>query len=124
MAERDAWKLSKEKGLDLVVVNPVMVVGPLLQPSVNPSLYHIIKLVSGTAKNYPNTVLAYVHVIDVATAHILAYETPSASGQRYLCAQSVLHRGDVAHTLAKFFPDSNVPTKYVYNLYLLPCYNY
>lgn len=112
MAEREAWKLSKEKGVDMVAVNPVMVVGPLLQPSVNPSLFHIIKLVSGSAKTYPNTVLAYVHVKDVVTAHILAFETPSASG-RYLCAQAVLHRGDVAHTLAKFFPDSNVPTKYV-----------
>ncbi|XAR50476.1 Cinnamoyl-CoA reductase [Bertholletia excelsa] len=110
VAEQAAWDIAKEKGVDLVVVNPVLVVGPLLQPAVNASIIHILKYLNGSTKNYINAVQGYVHVEDVARAHILVYETPSASG-RYLCAESVLHRGDVVEILAKFFPEYPIPLK-------------
>ncbi|XP_016649097.1 PREDICTED: cinnamoyl-CoA reductase 1-like isoform X2 [Prunus mume] len=110
VAEQTAWEEAKEKGVDLVVVNPVLVLGPLLQPTVNASIIHILKYLTGSAKTYANAVQAYVHVRDVALAHILVYETPSASG-RYLCGESVLHRGDVVEILAKFFPEYPIPTK-------------
>ncbi|XP_048234157.1 cinnamoyl-CoA reductase 1 isoform X2 [Ricinus communis] len=110
VAEQAAWEEAKEKGLDLVVVNPVLVLGPLLQPTINASIIHILKYLTGSAKTYANYVQAYVHVKDVALAHILVYETPSASG-RYLCAESVLHRGEVVEILAKFFPEYPIPTK-------------
>ncbi|KAJ8452865.1 hypothetical protein Cgig2_014628 [Carnegiea gigantea] len=110
VAEQAAWEVAKEKGVDLVVVCPVLVLGPILQSSVNASIIHILKYLTGSAKTYANSVQAYVHVKDVALAHILVYETPTASG-RYLCAESVLHRGDVCEILAKFFPEYPVPTK-------------
>ncbi|KAH7547474.1 hypothetical protein FEM48_Zijuj01G0313900 [Ziziphus jujuba var. spinosa] len=110
VAEHAAWEVAKEKEVDLVVVNPVLVLGPLLQPTINASIIHILKYLTGSAKTYANSVQAYVHVRDVALAHILVFETPSASG-RYLCAESVLHRGDVVEILAKFFPEYPIPTK-------------
>lgn len=110
VAEKAAWDEAKEKGVDLVVINPVLVLGPLLQPTVNASVLHILKYLTGSAKTYANSVQAYVHVKDVALAHILLYETPSASG-RYLCAESVLHRGEVVEILAKLFPEYPIPTK-------------
>ncbi|CAB4272945.1 unnamed protein product [Prunus armeniaca] len=110
VAEQTAWEEAKEKGVDLVVVNPVLVLGPLLQPTVNASIIHILKYLTGSAKTYANSVQAYVHVRDVALAHIMVYETPSASG-RYLCGESVLHRGDVVEILAKLFPEYPIPTK-------------
>ncbi|KAH8512781.1 hypothetical protein Peur_056707 [Populus x canadensis] len=110
VAEQAAWDMAKEKGVDLVVVNPVLVLGPLLQPTVNASIVHILKYLTGSAKTYANSVQAYVHVRDVALAHILVFETPSASG-RYLCSESVLHRGEVVEILAKFFPEYPIPTK-------------
>ncbi|KAF8400533.1 hypothetical protein HHK36_013832 [Tetracentron sinense] len=110
VAEQAAWDVSKEIGVDLVVVNPVLVLGPLLQPTVNASIVHVLKYLTGSAKTYANSVQAYVHVRDVALAHILVFETPSASG-RYLCAESVLHRGDVVEILVKFFPEYPIPTK-------------
>ncbi|XP_055828358.1 cinnamoyl-CoA reductase 1 [Solanum dulcamara] len=110
VAEKTAWDESREKGVDLVVINPVLVLGPLLQPTVNASVLHILKYLTGSAKTYANSIQAYVHVKDVALAHILLYETPSASG-RYICAESVLHRGDVVEILAKFFPEYPIPTK-------------
>ncbi|KAK4413994.1 Cinnamoyl-CoA reductase 1 [Sesamum alatum] len=110
VAEQAAWETAKELGVDLVVINPVLVLGPLLQPTVNASVLHILKYLTGSAKTYANSVQAYVHVKDVALAHILLFETPSASG-RYLCAESVLHRGEVVEILAKFFPEYPIPTK-------------
>ncbi|KMT01051.1 hypothetical protein BVRB_9g223090 [Beta vulgaris subsp. vulgaris] len=110
VAEQAAWEVAKEKGVDLVVVCPVLVLGPILQSSINASIIHILKYLTGSAKKYVNSVQAYVHVKDVALAHILVYENPSASG-RFLCAESVLHRGDVCEILAKFFPEYPVPTK-------------
>ncbi|KAH7564652.1 hypothetical protein JRO89_XS09G0002100 [Xanthoceras sorbifolium] len=80
------------------------------RPTVNASIIHILKYLTGSAKTYANSVQAYVHVRDVALAHILVYEAPAASG-RYLCAESVLHRGDVVEILAKFFPEYPIPLK-------------
>ena len=110
VAEQAAWETAKEKGVDLVVITPVLVLGPLLQSTVNASIVHILKYLTGSAKTYANSVQAYVHVRDVALAHILVFENPSASG-RYLCAGSVLHRGEVVEILAKFFPKYPIPTK-------------
>lgn len=111
MAEQAAWEAAKERGVDLVVVNPVLVLGPFLQATVNASIVHVLKYLTGSAKTYANSVQAYVHVKDVAMAHFLVYENPSASG-RYLCAESVLHRGDIVQILSKLFPEYPIPTKY------------
>ncbi|XP_042519017.1 cinnamoyl-CoA reductase 1-like [Macadamia integrifolia] len=110
VAEQAAWETAKERGVDLVVVIPVLVLGPLLQPSINASVVHVLKYLAGSAKTYVNSVQAYVDVRDVALAHILVLEAATASG-RYLCAESVLHRGDVVEILAKLFPEYPVPTK-------------
>ncbi|KAK1288830.1 Cinnamoyl-CoA reductase 1 [Acorus calamus] len=110
VAERAAWETAEEKGVDLVVVNPVLVLGPLLQPTVNASIVHVLKYLTGSAKTYANSIQAYVDVRDVALAHVLVFETPSASG-RYICAESVLHRGDVVDILVKLFPEYPIPTK-------------
>ncbi|KAL0415425.1 UNVERIFIED_CONTAM: Cinnamoyl-CoA reductase 1 [Sesamum latifolium] len=110
VAEQAAWDSAEEFGVDLVVINPVLVLGPLLQPTVNASVLHILKYLTGSAKTYANSIQAYVHVKDVALAHILLFETPAASG-RHLCAESVLHRGEVVEILAKFFPEYPIPSK-------------
>ncbi|KAK1557945.1 hypothetical protein Q3G72_034600 [Acer saccharum] len=110
VAEQAAWAEAKERGVDLVTVIPVMVLGPLLQPYVNGSNVHILKYLNGSVKTYANSVQAYVHVKDTALAHILVYEKPEASG-RYICAKSVLHRGEVVEILTKLFPEYPIPTK-------------
>nr|GEW69738.1 bifunctional polymyxin resistance protein, ArnA [Tanacetum cinerariifolium] len=110
LAEQAAWGEAKARGVDLVVVIPVLVTGPLLQPTVNDSIIHILKYLTGSAKTYANSVQAYVDVRDVALAHILLFETPSASG-RYICTESVLHRGELVEILANFFPQYPIPTK-------------
>lgn len=110
VAEQSAWDIAKENQVDLVVVNPVVVLGPLLQPTINASTIHILKYLNGAAKTYVNATQSYVHVKDVALAHLLVYETNSASG-RYICCETALHRGEVVEILAKYFPEYPLPTK-------------
>nr|CAB3481078.1 unnamed protein product [Digitaria exilis] len=110
VAEQAAWDAARQRGVDLVVVNPVLVVGPLLQPTVNASIAHIIKYLDGSARTFANAVQAYVDVRDVADAHLRVFESPTASG-RHLCAERVLHREDVVRILAKLFPEYPVPTR-------------
>nr|ALG76005.1 cinnamoyl-CoA reductase [Miscanthus sacchariflorus] len=110
VAEQEAWDAARQRGVDLVVVNPVLVVGPLLQPTVNASIAHVVKYLDGSARTFANAVQAYVDVRDVADAHLRVFESPRASG-RYLCAERVLHREDVVRILAKLFPEYPVPTR-------------
>ena len=110
VAEQAAWELAKERKLDLVVINPSLVLGPLLQSAVNASTWHIAKYLDGSVQTYTNASQAYVHVRDVADAHARAYEMPDAHG-RYLCAGRTLHRAEVCRILAKFFPEYPVPMR-------------
>ena len=47
LAEEAAWKFVKEKGIDMVTINPAMVIGPLLQPTLNTSAAVIGRLFNG-----------------------------------------------------------------------------
>ena len=47
LAEDAAWKFVKEKGIEMVAINPAMVIGPLLQPTLNTSSAAILNLING-----------------------------------------------------------------------------
>ena len=46
-AEKEAWRVAKESGMDLVVVNPSFVVGPLLAPQPTSTLLMILAITKG-----------------------------------------------------------------------------
>ncbi|KAJ0714408.1 putative NAD-dependent epimerase/dehydratase, NAD(P)-binding domain superfamily [Helianthus annuus] len=108
LAEEAAWKYVKEKVIDMVTINPAMVIGPLLQPTLNTSARAIFNLIN--ASTYSNITVGCVHVKDVANAHILAFETPSASG-RYCMAESVVHFSELVEILHKHYPSFKLPDK-------------
>ena len=49
LAEDAAWKFAKEKAIDIVTINPTVVIGPLLQPTLNTSAGAILNLINGTS---------------------------------------------------------------------------
>ncbi|KAJ7531607.1 hypothetical protein O6H91_14G050700 [Diphasiastrum complanatum] len=110
LAEKAAWDFAKENNLHMVTINPAMVLGRLLQPTLNTSSEAILTLLNGTSKTYPNAALGWVGVKDVVNAHILAYEDVGAFG-RYLCVERVVHYSDIANLLSKMYPEYDVPTK-------------
>ncbi|GER46023.1 NAD(P)-binding Rossmann-fold superfamily protein [Striga asiatica] len=109
VAEEAAWKFVKEKGIDLVTICPPMVIGPLLQPTLNTSCEAILNLANG-AETYPNSTYGWVNVKDVALAHILAFENPSANG-RYLTVERVAHYSEIVEIMRQIYPELPIPTK-------------
>ncbi|PWA79400.1 bifunctional polymyxin resistance protein, ArnA [Artemisia annua] len=109
LAEDAAWKFAEEKGLDLVTINPAMVIGPLLQSTLNTSAETIANLLNGS-ETYPNSSLGWVNVKDVAKAHVQAFEIPSANG-RYCLVESVAHYSELVKILRKLYPASKLPEK-------------
>jgi dihydroflavonol-4-reductase len=87
MAERAAWEfVDREKPrFDLVAINPFLVIGPSLVPSLNVSNQIFVDLAKGTYPGIVSLTWGFVDVRDVADAHIRAMETPAAHG-RYICA--------------------------------------
>ena len=101
LAERAAWRFAEEDGrIELVSINPGMVLGPLQHPGLNTSLEAVQRLVAGTMPAVPTLGFAPVDVRDLATAHRLALESPKAPGNRYICAGPHTWMLDMARTLA------------------------
>ncbi|XP_028787768.1 cinnamoyl-CoA reductase 1-like [Neltuma alba] len=109
LAEGAAWKFAKENNIDMAAINPAVVIGPILQPTLNASVEEILILFNG-AKTFPNKVYGWVHVKDVADAHIQAFEIPSANG-RYCLAESVKHYSEVVQILRELYPTLQFPDK-------------
>ncbi|CAI0455763.1 unnamed protein product [Linum tenue] len=47
-AEKEAWRIAEEHGIDLVVVNPSFVVGPLLGPKPTSTLLLVLAIIKGS----------------------------------------------------------------------------
>ncbi|PON59079.1 NAD(P)-binding domain containing protein [Parasponia andersonii] len=120
LAEDAAWKFVKEKGIDLVTINPAMVIGPLLQPTLNTSAAAILNLING-AQAFSNFSLGWVNVKDVANAHIQAYEIPSANG-RYCLVERVAHYAEIVKSLRELYPGVQLPEKCADDKPLMPTY--
>ncbi|KAL3653022.1 hypothetical protein CASFOL_002703 [Castilleja foliolosa] len=108
LAEKAAWKYAEENGVDIVVVNPGTVMGPIIPPAINASMLMILRLLQGCTEEYEDFFIGSVHVKDVALAHILLYENKAATG-RHLCVEAISHFGDFAAKVAELYPEYNVP---------------
>ncbi|KAI8023859.1 Tetraketide alpha-pyrone reductase 2 [Camellia lanceoleosa] len=102
-AEKEAWRVAEESGIDLVVVNPSFVVGPLLAPKPTSTLQFILDTVKGSKGEYSNLTIGFVHIDDVIAAHILAMEESKASG-RLICSSSVAHWSEIIDMLRAKYP--------------------
>ncbi|KAH1061695.1 hypothetical protein AAZX31_02G215700 [Glycine max] len=108
LAEKAAWDFAKENDLDVVVVNPGTVMGPVIPPRLNASMVMLVRLLQGCAETYEDFFMGSVHFKDVALAHILVYENKSAAG-RHLCVEAISHYGDFVAKVAELYPEYNVP---------------
>jgi nucleoside-diphosphate-sugar epimerase len=109
LAEEAAWQFAKENGIDLVTLNPSLVIGPMLQPTLNLTVEMFFNILNG-AETFPNEHYRYVDVRDVAYAHILAFEVPSANG-RYILSGTVMHASYVVKMLREHYPTLKLPDK-------------
>ncbi|GJM92684.1 hypothetical protein PR202_ga09176 [Eleusine coracana subsp. coracana] len=106
-AEKAAWEFAAEEGLQLVVINPGMVIGPTLTPSLNVSLHLLLQILQGERVDLDDFFIGCVDVRDVAHSLITLYENPSAQG-RHLCIESITRLIDFTDKVADMYPEFSV----------------
>ena len=85
LAERAAWDFVAREGgpLELAVVNPVGVFGPLLGPDYSASIEIVKRLLDGSLPGAPRMSFGVVDVRDVVDLHLRAMAHPAAKGERF-----------------------------------------
>lgn len=99
LAERAAWQFIEREGhgLELAVVNPVGILGPVLGTELSASIELVLRLLKGTVPGAPNVTFGMVDVRDVAEIHLKAMVLPEANGERFLAvADGMLSIPEVA----------------------------
>jgi nucleoside-diphosphate-sugar epimerase len=119
LAERAAWDFIAQEGkeLELSVVNPVGVFGPVLGPDYSTSILIVQRMMDGAMPGCPRLCFGAVDVRDVADLHIRAMTHPAAKGERFLAvAGDFLWMIDIAKMLksrlgaaAKLVPTREIP---------------
>ena len=102
LAERAAWDFINREGgsLELAVVNPVGIFGPVLGPDHSTSTDFIRRLMDGEMPGLPRMVFGVVDVRDVADLHLRAMTNPAAKGERFLAISGdFVTMLDIARTL-------------------------
>jgi nucleoside-diphosphate-sugar epimerase len=86
LAERAAWDFIAREGggLELSVVNPVAVLGPVLGPDYSASIQLVKRMLDGGMPGFPQLYYGVVDVRDVADLHVRAMTDPLAQGERFL----------------------------------------
>jgi nucleoside-diphosphate-sugar epimerase len=116
LAERAAWEfIAKEGGaLELSVVNPVGIFGPVFGPDYSPSILIVQRLMDGALPGCPKIHFAFVDVRDVVDLHLRAMTNPAAKGERFIAvAGESLSFLDIALILRKHMGAAarRVPTR-------------
>ncbi|WP_327143570.1 SDR family oxidoreductase [Nocardia sp. NBC_01327] len=109
LAERAAWDFVAENPkLELSVINPGMILGPVQRAVAGTSVDAVRLLLSREMPGVPNFGFATVDVRDLAIAHRLAMTAPQAAGSRYICAGEQVSLPTMARALATTY---RVPTR-------------
>jgi nucleoside-diphosphate-sugar epimerase len=116
LAEGAAWDFIANQGggLELSVVNPVGVFGPVLGPDYSTSILLVQRLMDGAIPGVPRLYFGVVDVRDVADLHIRAMTHPAAKGERFLAvAGDFMSMLDIAKVLKSRMGASakRVPTR-------------
>lgn len=104
LAERAAWTFARESGLELVVVNPGMILGPILGKETGTSVGVVQSLMQGRYPAMPDFSVPVVDARDVADAHVRAMIVPEAAGERFIVGGEALSIKDIARVLRQDFP--------------------
>lgn len=116
LAERAAWRFIQEegRGMELVAVHPVAVLGPLLGTDDPPSLRVVKGMLSGAMSICPPFGTSWVDVRDVAELHLRVMTDPNAAGERWIAsAGRSLRTIEVARILRRRLGDraAKVPSR-------------
>ena len=104
LAERAAWDFAREAGLELVAINPGVILGPILGRETGTSVALVQSLLKGRYPVLPDFRVPIIDVRDVADAHLLALSVAAAAGERFITAGEVLSLKEIVAVLKRDFP--------------------
>ncbi len=104
LAERAAWDFinsDEAGGMELAVINPGGVLGPLLDKRISTSGQIISRLLGGQVPACPRLNWSLIDVRDVADAHFEAMLRPEAAGKRFILVADNAWMLDISRALAR-----------------------
>ncbi len=108
VAEKSAWEFIEKEGngLELSVINPVGIFGPVIGGITSASLdVAVSSILNGNLEYTPTFTMGVVDVRDVADIHIKAMLEPKANGDRFIAtSDGVMSFYDVAELFKKERP--------------------
>ncbi|CAK9178277.1 unnamed protein product [Ilex paraguariensis] len=111
VSEREALEYARRGELNLVTVCPSIIIGPLLQSTLNASSLFLLRCMKDASDTMEDSYCPVVDVRDVAEAILLAYENPEAEG-RYICSSYDVRTQFLVEKLKSMFPSYNYPTNF------------
>jgi dihydroflavonol-4-reductase len=119
LAERAAWDFMKAEGgaLELSVINPSGIFGPVLGSDYSSSIELVTRLLKGMP-GCPQLFFGVVDVRDVAELHLRAMTHPAAKGERFIAVSGdAVSMLEIAHVLKARLGDAakKVPTRQLPN---------
>ncbi|XP_059633983.1 vestitone reductase-like [Cornus florida] len=109
LTEKAALEFAEEHGLDLVTVLPSFIVGPFINPHCPDSIYASLAMIFSDKDRYKLLASTpFVHVDDVASAHIFLLQNPDAKG-RYICSAAELTIYQMSEYFSTRYPEYQIP---------------
>lgn len=108
VAEREAWSLARELGLEMAAICPSFIMGPPRTPRLDgESISNMAMALEGVLPHRGDTPI--VDVRDCAAAHVAAGELPAAAGRRFITSSGrPMQRSQMLRWLAEAHPELEI----------------
>ncbi|KAF5767198.1 putative NAD-dependent epimerase/dehydratase, NAD(P)-binding domain superfamily [Helianthus annuus] len=115
-AEMEALNFGKQHSLTVVTICPSLIIGPMLQSTINATSLLLLSYIKGEGRSVIDTMenlkRPYTDVRDLSEAILLLYENPESNG-RYVCSAYSLGTKEVVAKMQSLFPGYNYPTTFI-----------
>ncbi|KAK3429938.1 hypothetical protein EUGRSUZ_E01436 [Eucalyptus grandis] len=110
LTEKAVLEFGEQHGLEVVTVVPTFVHGPFICPKFAGSVRVSLALVLGNENEYSLLLkVSFVHVDDLARAHIFLLEHPDTKG-RYICTSATMTIEEMSEFLSERYPEFQIPS--------------
>ncbi|KAI3797038.1 hypothetical protein L1987_39728 [Smallanthus sonchifolius] len=112
MAEMEALNFAKRHDVTVVTICPSIVIGPMLQSTVNATSLLLLSYIKEDGRTRGDTMeninRPYTDVRDLSEAILLLYENPKSNG-RYICCAYSFRTKEFVAKMESLFPGYNYP---------------